>query len=621
MGGSALIAENEMSQNRAGTGTGGGAFVDGDIELSSNWISDNTAGRGAGLAVNGGAVDVHHNAIQANRATAGSGGGLWAADDGGRYVNNFVRKNTSSTSGGGVFHANGSAGPASYFLNNTIIENQATTGPGIRIESSGPRLTNNLVTGPPGQPAVSCAGAMPPIFSHNDVYSGGAPPYDGCSDPTGTAGNISADPQTSPDHGEPRSDSPVVDAGDNAAPSLPATIHVPYGRPRVADGDGDGVAVVDIGNWESAQVAFTGAGFHPLTPARILDTRTGSGAPAAKLGPDGALTLQVAGRGGVPGDGVRAVVLNVTVTEPTAPSFLTTWPTGADRPMASNLNYTAGQTVANLVTVMVGAGGKVDLINSAGSTHVVADVAGWYGTAAGDRFTSLSPARILDTRSGAGPFGAGATRTLQVTGQGGVPANGVSAVVLNLTATNTSSDGWLAAWPAGEQMPMVSNLNYAAGATVPNLVIVKVGAGGAVNLYSSGGPVDVVADVAGYFGAAGAGFAPLTPARILDTRTGAGPLATGTAMSLQVTGVGGVPAFGMSAVVLNVTVTEPASGGWLAAWPAGVTLPVISNLNYVAGQTVANLVIVKVGAGGKVNLYSSGGPVHVIVDVAGWFVA
>lgn len=113
------------------------------------------------------------------------------------------------------------------------------------------------------------------------------------------------------------------------------------------------------------------------------------------------------------------------------------------------------------------------------------------------------------------------------------------------------------------------------------------------------------------------------PARILDTRTGNGApvaeVAPGTPISLQVTGRGAVPAAGVSAVVLNVTVTEPASGGWLAAWPAGEALPLVSNLNYVPGQTVPNLVFVKVGAGGKVNLHSSGGPVHVIADVAGYF--
>ena len=74
------------------------------------------------------------------------------------------------------------------------------------------------------------------------------------------------------------------------------------------------------------------------------------------------------------------MVLNVTVTEPTAVSFLTAWPGGTPRPLASNLNYGPGQTVPNLVVVQVGAGGTVDLFNYAGSAHVIADVAGWYGS-------------------------------------------------------------------------------------------------------------------------------------------------------------------------------------------------------------------------------------------------
>ena len=84
------------------------------------------------------------------------------------------------------------------------------------------------------------------------------------------------------------------------------------------------------------------------------------------------------GQGGVPATGVKSVVLNVTVTEPTSPSWLTAWPAGQTRPLASNLNYVAGQTVPNLVVVDVGTDGKVNLYNSAGSTHVVADVAGWF---------------------------------------------------------------------------------------------------------------------------------------------------------------------------------------------------------------------------------------------------
>ena len=375
------------------------------------------------------------------------------------------------------------------------------------------------------------------------------------------------------------------------------------------------------------QVATTVAGtFHPLTPQRLLDTRTGLGAPAAKLGPRGTISLQATGTGGVPESGVSAVVLNVTVTEPTAGSFLTVSPAGEARPLASNLNYVAGQTVPNLVVVKVGAGGKVDLYNDSGATHVVADVAGWYGPdtgAAGGRYTAVTPARILDTRVGAklGPAG---SLGLQVTGQGGVPQSGVSAVVLNVTVTEPTAISFLTAWPQGEARPLASNLNYVGGQTVPNLVVVKVGAGGRVDLFNNAGATHVVADVAGWYGGGDgdtgpAGlYTPVAPSRLLDTRSGAA-VGPGGTVGLQVTGRGNVPASGVSAVVLNVTVTEPTAISFLTAWPAGQARPLASNLNYGAGRTVPNLVVVKVGAGGVVSLFNNSGTTHVVADVAGWY--
>jgi hypothetical protein len=342
----------------------------------------------------------------------------------------------------------------------------------------------------------------------------------------------------------------------------------------------------------------------------------------------------VGGAGGVPLSGVSAVVLNVTVTEPTSGSFLTAWPAGTPQPVASNLNWVAGQTVPNLVTVMVGAGGKVSLFNNSGTAHVIADVAGWYGVddpAPGARYTAVPPARILDTRAGvgapAGAAGPGATVGLQVTGRGGVPASGVSAVALNVTVTEPSASSFLTVWPAGDPRPVASSLNYGPGQTVPNLVVVKVGAGGVVNLFNYAGSAHLIADVAGWFGPdvppPGGAFTAVPPARLLDTRAAVGasraPVGAGSALSLQVTGRGGVPASGVSAVVLNVTVTDPTATSFLTAWPAGDIRPVASNLNYVAGQTVPNLVMVKVGAGGKVDLFNHAGSTDVIADVAGWF--
>lgn len=130
----------------------------------------------------------------------------------------------------------------------------------------------------------------------------------------------------------------------------------------------------------SAITQSSGSKFHPVTPSRILDTRDGTGAPAAAVGPGATLALPVTGRGGIPSTGVSAVVLNVTVTQPTAPSYLTVFPTGEARPVTSNFNFGPGQTVPNLVVAKLGASGQVSVFNAAGTTHVIADVAGWYDT-------------------------------------------------------------------------------------------------------------------------------------------------------------------------------------------------------------------------------------------------
>src|SRR5918995_1734600 len=85
--------------------------------------------------------------------------------------------------------------------------------------------------------------------------------------------------------------------------------------------------------------------------------------------------------------------------------------------------------------------------------------------------------------SGAGPVGTGEVAELVVTGRGGVPASGVGAVALNVTATNPSTASYLTVWPTGAPMPLASNLNFTAGQTVPNMVIATVGAGGRISLF------------------------------------------------------------------------------------------------------------------------------------------
>jgi hypothetical protein len=379
--------------------------------------------------------------------------------------------------------------------------------------------------------------------------------------------------------------------------------------------------------------------FASLAPSRLLDTRVGTGAPQAPVAASGTVNLQVTGRGGVPASGVSAVVVNVTVTGPAKAGFLTVYPSGTAQPTASNLNFVAGETIPNLVTVKVGTDGKITLTNnSAGTAHLIADVAGYYlaGTPTSPgTFVSLAPSRLLDTRVGNGapnaPVAANGTVDLQVTGRGGVPASGVAAVVVNVTVTAPTTAGFLTVYPTGTSQPTASNLNFTAGQTIPNLVTVKIGTGGKIKLTNnSAGSVQLIADVAGYYLAGtptvpGA-FVSLDPSRLLDTRVGNGapnaPVAASGTVDLQVTGRGGVPASGVAAAVVNVTVTGPAAGGFLTVYPSGTAQPTASNLNFSAGQTIPNLVTVKVGTGGKIKLTNnSGGSAQLIGDVAGYFIA
>ncbi|TMK89018.1 MAG: hypothetical protein E6G57_03710 [Actinobacteria bacterium] len=373
-----------------------------------------------------------------------------------------------------------------------------------------------------------------------------------------------------------------------------------------------------------------------VTPARVLDTRNGTGGRSSQLGPGQTFSVQLAGAGGVPSSGAAAVALNVTVTNPTASSYLTVSPTGSARPTASNLNFVAGETVPNMVVAKLGTGGQVDVYNSAGWTDVIFDVAGWYSdgsTSTGGTYGSLSPSRILDTRNGtgapAGPLPGGQSLNLRATGVGGVPSSGVGAVVLNVTAVGPTAGSYLTVYPNGSAVPTASNLNFGPGQNVPNLVIAKVGSGGTVDVYNAVGLTDVVVDVAGWYSdgstssSATGLYGPVTPARILDTRSGTGgyshKVGAGQSISVQAAGVGGVPSTGVSAVVLNVTVTNPNDGSYLTAYPNGSSVPTASNLNFGPGQTVPNLVVVRVGSGGMVNIYNAAGSTDVIVDVAGWY--
>ncbi len=248
------------------------------------------------------------------------------------------------------------------------------------------------------------------------------------------------------------------------------------------------------------------SGFTSLAPQRILDTRSAIGVPTrtpVKAG--GTVSLRVDGVGGVSGSHVTAVVLNVTATDPTAATYVSVYPDGAARPTASNLNAARGQTIANEVIAPVGADGRVDLYNRAGSTHLIADVEGYYSTTGLQTAYTLAPTTFLDTQSAVGvgtaaPLGPGASVTLAPTDliavRGPLPAR---AVILNVTVQKGTAAGYLTVYASGAKRPAASNLNWVPGQSVSNQVIVPLGSDGKITFYNSAGKVQVLASIAGYF--------------------------------------------------------------------------------------------------------------------------
>jgi hypothetical protein len=353
------------------------------------------------------------------------------------------------------------------------------------------------------------------------------------------------------------------------------------------------------------------------------------------------------------------VVLNVTAVDATASGYLTVYPSGNSVPTASILNVKPAERVANLVEVGVGINSQVSIVTNT-SMDVVVDLQGYVtptsldGAGLYDPLTT--PARICDTRAGnpsdlsggaaqcngtdnAGSrLAGGGVLTIKATGNGGVPSTGVSAVVLNVTAVNPAAAGYLTAYPAGTAPPTASNLNYRTGETVPNRVYVPVSADGDVS-FTVNVPTDVVVDISGWFTAASGTGSMFTaqeaPIRICDTRAGnpsdlsgpeaqcngtddAGdPIGTGGTLTINVTGLAGVPT-NATAVVVNLTAVDPTAQTHLTVSPSG-TLPIISDLNPSPNAVETNLVVARVSAEGTITIYNFNGLVNVIVDSEGWY--
>jgi hypothetical protein len=356
--------------------------------------------------------------------------------------------------------------------------------------------------------------------------------------------------------------------------------------------------------------------FVPVNPFRVLDTRNGRG----PVGPNGTTVVDLSAQ--LPSN-ATAAVLNVTGTEPTASTFISVYPASGTRSIASSLNLSPGQTRANQVTVAVNSDRGVAFYNLNGNTHVVADLAGYYIDGTASRYTARQPQRIVDTR-GSGPVPGGSAIVLNLSS---LPAS-ATAVTFNLTGLDASQPTVVTAFPDGQSVPLVSNLNLGRNEIVPNQVTVQIGANRQVDVYNAFGSANLIVDVVGFYATdQGDYFAPIPPERAMDTRPGDGlDGVPGSFIGLygwgETTGSGTI-----SAVAGNLTATNPSNSQFVVVWPGGQARPTASNLNLVAGQTAANAVNAGIGFepqinGGKrtINFANNAGYVDVIFDISGFFV-
>ena len=244
---------------------------------------------------------------------------------------------------------------------------------------------------------------------------------------------------------------------------------------------------------------------------------------------------------------------------------------------------------------------------------------------------SINPQRIFDTRNGEGGVPVRQVvgdyvLEVQISGRNNIATSGVNAVSLNVTATNAASTGYITVYPCGSR-PEISSLNFNAGDTIPNAVVARLSESGTLCFYSNVA-VDIIADINGSL-LDGNGFNPTVPSRLFDTRVGLGGVpiqkigqldGSGAALEVSVLGRNGIDSSGVSAISMNVTVTNttaPESGGYVTVYPCG-TRPDVSSLNFVSGQTVPNAVLAPVSPNGTICFYVYG-QADVIADVNGDF--
>jgi hypothetical protein len=408
------------------------------------------------------------------------------------------------------------------------------------------------------------------------------------------------------------------------------------------DGAGNVIVVWARENRIQASRSSARPGFVAVSPVRVFDTRPDQSPEAmrtvakAKIGGDAELAVDMTAlqSEGTQAKSFGAVALNVTVVDPERAGFLTVYPCGS-RTQVSNVNFSAGQTVANAVIAPLSANGTLCFFSSA-PAHVVADLNGYFPTSSG--FQPVGPLRVLDTRP---DNSANALLTVSKTQIGGsvelrvpmaalpagaTPAEGVDAVSLNVTVTNPADSGFVTVYPCGVR-EFVSSVNFVAGQTVSNSVVAPLSATGELCVFSSAN-ADIVIDISGWFATGSSFVAAPSPDRAFDTRAHQSPdarvdikkgrIGGATQLRVRLTDLAGMtPPLGVEAVSLNVTAVGATGDGFITVFPCDAPKEV-SSVNFLDGQTVANAVIAEVSDAGELCFFSNV-QTHLVVDINGYF--
>lgn len=595
-----VLVEASTFAGNITTGQGGGLMVqttNDHLNLFNSTVSGNTANDGGGLAVAGTSVDVVFSTVVDNTASGAEGAVLGAAGSTVDYDHSIVAGNT-----GAAFNdMSGIIGSVDY----SLVEDPSGVlmAVGTNVFGVDPKLgplTDNggpTATHLPAADSAAVDGGDPAFMAALLDQRGSARYVGGVID----IGSVERGPADEPPPPPPPAEEPPEEP--------PAVLEVPAGA--------------DTDLWV------------PVSPARLVDTRpgfttidgihAGDGVRPA----DSTLTVDVAGRAGIPTDAV-GVIVNLTAVQPQADGFATMHPCLAQLPNTASLNYTTGVNLGNEVIVALDGGGQACLYTET-STHATIDVVGYIP--AGSPYTPVTPVRFADTRptgttvdgvaQAGGKLAADDTLTVPVAGRGDVPAD-AAAIVLYIAAVQPEATGYVTGYGCAEGLPNASSLNHVTSVNRGNEIIVQPDANGDICLYAEQ-TTHLTADVVGVV-PTGTEYAPLpTAERLLDTRaigvTVDGQLQAGgirpadSTIEVPIAGRGGVPSDAVTAVI-NLTAVAATGTGYATAWNCDGDPPLASSLNYTPGVNGGNEIITQLSDTGTTCIYVET-DTHLTVDTAG----